>query len=115
MKKFISMMMTVCMTIAMCSMVFASGDGSAASLLGDPNSTLATPIKGILGVVQLVANAFAAGMLLYVGIKYVMSSANEKADLKKGSINYVIGAVIIFGASALLGIFSSLSGDIAAS
>ena len=39
--------------------------------------------------------AIAIGMLVYIGIKYIMASANEKADLKNALIKYVIGAVII--------------------
>ena len=31
-----------------------------------------------------------------------MSSANEKADLKNGSINYVIGAILCFGAVGII-------------
>ena len=42
-------------------------------------------------------------MLIYIGIKYTMSAANEKADLKRGLINFVIGAVIIAGAATICG------------
>lgn len=97
MKKMISAMMTLSMVLAVTGTVFA-----------DPSIGSSTALDGVmgqvLGVVQAIAVAFAIGMLLYVGIKYTMASANEKADLKKGSISYVIGAVIIFGASGLIGI-----------
>lgn len=52
----------------------------------------------ILGAIQYIGYAIALGMIIYVGIKYTMSAANEKADLKRASINYVIGAIIIAGA-----------------
>ena len=55
-------------------------------------------VNVILGVIQWVGYAIAIGMLIYVGIKYLMSSANEKANLKQDSINLLIGAIVIFAA-----------------
>jgi type IV secretory pathway VirB2 component (pilin) len=43
-------------------------------------------------------------MLTILGIKYVAASPNEKADYKKGMTVYVVGAVLLFGASALLSV-----------
>ena len=73
----------------------------------DPNISKPTPsidaevntmVNDILGVIQWAGYAIAIGMLIYIGIKYMMSSANEKADVKKAAINYAIGAVVIAGA-----------------
>ena len=52
---------------------------------------------------QWIGYAIAIGMLVFVGIKYVMASANEKADLKNSLIKYVIGAVLIAGAVTIAG------------
>ena len=51
-------------------------------------------------------------MLIYIGIKYTMSAANEKADLKKGLINFVIGAVIIAGAATICGWLASFGSEL---
>ena len=59
----------------------------------------------ILGAIQVFAFAIAVGMLLFMGVKYMMASADEKANLKQMTINFLIGALIIFGAS---GIFRAL-------
>ena len=42
----------------------------------------------------------------------MMASANEKADLKKGSINYVIGAILVAAASAIVGVVVEIGGKI---
>lgn len=108
MKKLVSVLLSLAMTTTMCSVVLAKPTvGSIGALDGI--------LGGILGVVSVIGYAFAVGMLLYVGIKYVMASANEKADLKKGSISYVIGAVIIFGASAIIGILEDLAPEVVGS
>lgn len=103
MKKIISVLMTISLLAAMGSSVLAMDITE--------NDTLNGVLGLILGIVQAIAFAFATGMLLYVGIKYTMASANEKADLKKGSISYVIGAVIIFAASGILGVVKDLGND----
>lgn len=58
----------------------------------------------ILTIVRIVGMAVAVIMLTILGIKYVVASPNEKADYKKGMIVYVVGAVLLFGASALLSV-----------
>ncbi len=98
MKRFISIMLTLAMMATMASGVFAN-DISIGSASGLPTET----VGKILGLVQWIGYAMAIGMLIYIGIKYVMSAANEKADLKKGLINYLIGAIIIFAASTIVG------------
>lgn len=103
MKKIISVLMTISLLAAMGNSVLAMSI--------TPNSTLNGVMGIILGIVQAIAFAFATGMLLYIGIKYTMASANEKADLKKGSISYVIGAVIIFAATGLLEVAKKLGED----
>ena len=57
--------------------------------------------KGILGIIQVVGTIVSVGILMVLGIKYMMGSAEEKASYKKTMIPYVVGAVLIFGASNL--------------
>lgn len=58
----------------------------------------------ILTIVRIVGMAVAVIMLTILGIKYVAASPNEKADYKKAMTVYVVGAVLLFGASALLSV-----------
>ena len=58
----------------------------------------------ILTIVRIVGMAVAVIMLTILGIKYVAASPNEKADYKEGMTVYVVGAVLLFGASALLSV-----------
>lgn len=104
MKKLISILLTITMMATMMSPVLASGN-SATPAIGQPGNLgqISGLVNKVLGAIQWVGYAFALGMLLYIGIKYMMSAANEKADLKKGLINYFIGAVILFAASTIVG------------
>lgn len=106
-KKLVSVLFTIAIIASMANVVFANSV---------PGMTATTrfqkPVEAVLGLVQYVGFAFAVGMLLYIGIKYMMASANEKADLKKGAINYVIGAVLVFGASFVVGFLKDFAGDL---
>lgn len=108
MKKITSVLLTISMLITLGTVTFAE--------VPKPNVSGATGFANIgsnvLGYVQWFGYAMAVGMLLYIGIKYMMASANEKADLKKGSINYVIGAVLVFAASTIVGLFKDVGSSI---
>ena len=55
----------------------------------------------IVDIVTTIGIIAAVVVLLVLGIKYMMGSASEKAEYKKTMIPYLIGAVLIFGASAI--------------
>ena len=54
-----------------------------------------------VSIITTVGIIVAVIVLLVLGIKYMMGSASEKAEYKKTMIPYLIGAVLIFGASAI--------------
>lgn len=60
--------------------------------------------NSIIAVVRIVGVVIAVVILLILGIKYMMGSAEEKADYKKSMIPYLVGAVLIFAASTITGI-----------
>jgi succinate dehydrogenase/fumarate reductase cytochrome b subunit len=86
------------------SVIFSNVIYALDSAISDPNgnpsvdSGISQMVNVILGAIQWIGYAIAIGMLIYVGIKYLMSSANEKATLKQDSINLLIGAIVIFAA-----------------
>ena len=69
------------------------------------NGTGTTKVKSvggeIVGIIQIVGTIVAVGMMMVLGIKYMTGSAEERAEYKKTLFPYLIGAVLIFGASNL--------------
>lgn len=55
----------------------------------------------IVGLIQVVGTIVSVGMLIVLGIKYMMGSAEERAEYKKTLFPYFIGAVLIFAATNL--------------
>ncbi len=50
----------------------------------------------IIGILQTLGIVLSVVILIVLGIKYMMGSAEEKAEYKKTMIPYLIGAVCIF-------------------
>ena len=109
MKKIMSLVLTFVLLMSMGATVFATG-----ITIGSPTSQeLSNIASNSLGWVRWFGYAVAIAMLLYIGIKYMMASANEKADLKKGSINYVIGAVLVAAAATIVDAFIKAGAQLA--
>lgn len=70
----------------------------------------ATTIAGtILGVVQVIGMAVAVIMLIVLAIKYISAAPNDKAEIKKHAVVYIVGAVILFAASGIVEIIKNFS------
>ena len=65
--------------------------------------------QAIYGIVQIVAMTIAIIMLIIIGIKYVSAAPEGKAELKKKAIIYIIGAMLLFGATAIVGLLKNIS------
>ena len=58
--------------------------------------------NSIIGVLQVVATIVAIAVLLFVGIKFLLASPGEKANIKGVLVPYLIGAVLIFATVPIL-------------
>ena len=56
--------------------------------------------NSIIGILQVVGIVLSVIVLIVLGIKYMMGSAEEKAEYKKTMMPYIVGAALIFAASA---------------
>lgn len=65
--------------------------------------------KTIVSIMQTVGIVVAVVVLLVLGIKYMMGSAEEKAEYKKTMIPYVVGAVLVFAGTSLVKVIYSLA------
>ena len=113
--KILTVLIIIATIATMMSTVFANG---AAGVLGQlkGNTGAATAVthtaNNIIGIVQVICYAAAVIMLIYLGIQFITASPEGKAEIKKSAIIYVIGAVIVFAAGALLGVISNLSNNV---
>lgn len=68
----------------------------------DGVSDLDTKTGKILNIVQIAGTAISLVALLVLGMKYMLSSPNDKATIKEKLVPYVIGVIIFFAASNLV-------------
>ena len=66
----------------------------------------------VIGFIQTVGSIVAVAILVVLGIKYMMGSAEEKAEYKKTMLPYVIGAILIFAASNVAQMIYTFSNNI---
>lgn len=78
----------------------------------DASTNVNTIGEKILGIIQVVGTIIAVGALMVLGVKYMMGSAEEKAEYKKTMIPYIIGAILLFAAVNLSAWFASIAGTL---
>lgn len=103
--KIISTVMLAIILITMATTVFADGINP-----GDlkPNLTVGNneSIMGMAGrVMGLIRNAsviIGVIILMVIGVKFMLGSAEEKADYKKSLVPLVVGIVIVMAATSIM-------------
>ena len=106
--KIMSILMIALMIISVALPIFATIDGVDVNPNMDKiqGSTLGNSLNYVLGALRYVGIFAAVAILMILGIKYMMGSAEEKAEYKKTLIPYVIGAILLFAASFIVGIIA---------
>lgn len=110
--KTVSIMLLAIMLIAiLAGTVYAAGENGIQGALDNlkkPVYTEQSKIQGlgqkIVGVIQIVGVVIAVVVILVIGIKYIIGSAEEKAEYKKTMIPYVVGAILIFAGSTIVNV-----------
>lgn len=118
-KKIISVLLTLILCFSIINPIYATGGIITSTVqpsLGEGQNAgkIAEMVSQILGYLQFICWAIAVGMIMYIGIKYVMSAANERAELKNSSIRFVIGALMIGAASSVFTIIWNIANGLGA-
>lgn len=104
------------------NVTYVSRAGVAGDLIGtldtgedsDANTKVKSVVAVVITVVRVVGVAVAIVMLLVVAMKYMTAAPGEKADIKKSAVVYVVGAVVLFAVTGILGLINTFSSKISA-
>lgn len=70
-------------------------------------------VQNVVGAIMTMARVVGTGvaviMLIVLAIKYISAAPGDKADIKKHAVVYVVGAVVLFGASGIIGIIQNFA------
>ena len=70
------------------------------------NSRIGSVVNIVINLIQYTGSGIAVIIVTMTGIKYMIASANEKADLKKQAVPIVTGCVLLFAAVNIVGILA---------
>lgn len=76
-------------------------------LTDDDNVNVA--IGKVIGAVRLIGSVVSVIAIVAIGIRYMMSTVDGKAEYKKTMIQYLIGAILLFMGSNIVSIIYNMS------
>lgn len=106
--------------ISSITFVYGASTQDAISAMSDMNKEIAdeasdgkltTMLNSIIGLIQIAGTGVAMIMVTVFGIKYIMASPSDKADVKKQIAPMIIGAIVLFGAVNLVDIIVNIAMD----
>lgn len=100
-QKIVAVMMMVIMLVSMINIISLAADITPKDITAGKvkSDSIKTAGRNLVGVFQAIGIVLSVVVLTVIGIKYLMGSAEEKADYKKSLIPYVVGAALVFTAS----------------
>lgn len=87
-------------------------DSSELSGIGAGEGTesgITQAIDSIIGLIQIAGTGVALIAVSLLGIKYMLASGEEKAEIKKYMVGAVIGGILVFGGTKIAQILADFS------
>lgn len=71
-------------------------------------NSLVKGINVVFTIIRVAGTGISLLMIMLLGIKYMMTSVEEKAEIKKHAVPIVVGSALIFATSNILGIVAKI-------
>lgn len=69
---------------------------------GNVHDDIKNTMKNAWDTIATIVQMLAVGCVVFAGVRYMLSSADQRADIKQGMIFLAVGAAIIFGATLII-------------
>lgn len=125
MKKTISILLIILllMSVLCTNKVFAGeGGGGIGGIITSMSAVSSAPSAGdskigkviniVIGILQVVGTGISLIVISILGIKYILASPSDKADVKKNIMPILIGCILLFAAVNIAGIIEQFTGGI---
>lgn len=73
------------------------------------DSGIISAINTVIGLLQYVGSGIALIVITILGIKYILASPSEKADVKKSIMPILIGCLLLFGGVNIAGLITKFT------
>lgn len=118
--KLLAVMIMAMVVVSVSTTVAFAAAPDTSEIIGNINTNItadanaATELTGmagkVIGLIQ-IASAVAAVILIAVfGFKFILGSANEKADYQKSFIPLIVGVIVVFAATSIAKLLFGLIG-----
>ena len=100
-----TVLVLIVISLIVCGRVYGSPlSGFDGTIKGgsEARKGITTLLGTVLTGIRIAGSGIAIIILSYVGIKYMLASASERAEIKNYMIKYVIGAIILFSATYIV-------------
>ena len=119
MNKTLKIAMVIAMVVAtiftFSNMVFAAGsvesmvDNIKPNISSVESSKLTEMAGKVISLIQVASVILAVILIAVFGFKFIMGSANEKADYQKSFIPLIVGLVVVFAATSIAKLIMSIA------
>ncbi|OKZ57238.1 MAG: hypothetical protein BHV99_02550 [Clostridium sp. 26_21] len=120
MNKTLKIAMVIAMVVAtiftFSNMAFASGSNAENVVteikpdISSVDSSNLTKMAGkVISLIQVASVILAVILIAVFGFKFIMGSANEKADYQKSFIPLIVGLVVVFAATSIAKLIMSIA------
>lgn len=79
---------------------------------GGGKSGIINGINSIIGLIQLAGSGISIIVITLLGVKYILASPSDKADVKKSITPIIMGCIFLFGGVNIVGIIAKFSGEV---
>ena len=115
MKKIIMKSLLICIIflITFGSFTFVSATIDTDITIGGTSAISSSKVMTarLLGIVQVIGSIISVIALIIIGIRYMISSVEERASMKGVLVYYIVGAVLVFATTNILSIaYKAISG-----
>ena len=114
-KRFVVILsIAIILIIAFMQNVFATYDGMDTDipLGGDASYSSKAMTEKLVGVLQVGGSIISVIALIIIGIKYMISSIEEKAQMKGVIGYYIIGCILVFATTNVVSLFYNIINDL---
>lgn len=112
--KIISILLIAIMLIMVVQNSVFAADYLSGISAKDPSTTEISGLKNmanrVLGLIQAATAILAVILIAVFGFKFVLGSAQEKADYQKSFIPLIVGVVVVFAAVSIAKLIFSITG-----
>jgi len=84
----------------------------ASNISSQGSNKITDGLNTILSLVRFVGSGISIIVVLLLGIKYMISSIEDKVEIKKRAIPIVVGCIILFATTNIVVIIADIVGSI---